>query len=135
MADLGTPRYVRFTNFKRSGAAVSTPVWFAPFGDGWVFSSAPDAGKVKRLRNNPAVEITASDVRGRVKPGTPVFGGTARIVDAGAAADAERALAKRYGWQWSLLRASEKLRGLVGIKAEPTYIEVTLGEVARTEGQ
>ena len=51
------------------------------------------------------------------------------------AADAERALAKRYGWQWSLLRASEKLRGLVGIKAEPTYIEVTLGEVARTEGQ
>ena len=28
MADLGTPRYVRFTNFKRSGAAVSTPVWF-----------------------------------------------------------------------------------------------------------
>ena len=60
---------------------------------------------------------------------------TARIVEAGAAADAERALAKRYGWQWSLLRASEKLRGLVGIKAEPTYIEVTLGEVARTEGQ
>lgn len=133
MADLGTPRYIRFTNFKRSGTPVSTPVWFAPFGDGWVFSSAPNVGKVKRLRNNPAVEITACDVRGRVKPGTPVFEGTARLLDESEHPAAERAMSKRYGWQWSLLRTSEKLRGLVGIKADPTYIAVDLGEVARTE--
>lgn len=133
MADLGNPRYIRFTNFKRSGDPVSTPVWFAPHGDTWVFSSAPNAGKVKRLRNDPAVEITASDVRGRVKPGTPVFAGTARLLDDAEGAAAERSMSKRYGWQWKTLRASEKLRGLVGIKAEPAYIEVTLGEQLRTE--
>src|SRR3954469_13510270 len=119
MADFGSPRYIRFTNFRKAGTAVSTPVWFAPMGDEWVFSTAPDAGKVKRLRNNPAVEITGSDVRGRVKPGTPVFGGTARLLGAGEADAAERAMSARYGWQWKTLRLSEKLRGLVGIKADP----------------
>ena len=133
MADLGRPRYIRFTNFKRTGTPVSTPVWFAPHGDAWVFSTAPNAGKVKRLRNDPAVEITASDVRGRVKPGTPVFGGTARLLGDDEARAAERALAARYGWQWTLLRTSEKLRGLVGIKADAAYVEVTLGDVVRTE--
>lgn len=133
MTDLGTPRYIRFTNFRRTGAAVSTPVWFAPMGDEWVFSTAPNAGKVKRLRNDPRVEITASDVRGRVKPGTPVFSGTARLLDDDEATAAAAAMAKRYGWQWTLLRTSERLRGLVGIKADPAYIGVTLGEVARTD--
>lgn len=133
MADLGNPRYIRFTNFRRNGTPVSTPVWFAPHGDGWVFSSAPNVGKVKRLRNDPRVEITASDVRGRVKPGTPVFAGTARLLDDSEHSAAERSMSKRYGWQWTLLRTSEKLRGLVGIKAEPAYIGVELGEVARTE--
>lgn len=133
MADLGSPRYIRFTNFRRSGDAVSTPVWFAPDGDAWVFSTAPDSGKVKRLRNDPRVEIAASDVRGRVRAGTPVFHGSARLVDPSDESDAERAMAKRYGWQWSALRLSEKARGLVGINADPVYVRVELANVARTE--
>lgn len=133
MADLGNPRYVRFTNFRKNGSAVSTPVWFASFGNEWVFSSAPDAGKMKRLRNDSRVEITASDVRGRVRGGTPVFSGRARVLDVSEHDAAERAMRKRYGWQWSLLRLSEKARGIVGINAEPAYIAVELGEVLRTE--
>jgi hypothetical protein len=133
MADFGSPRYIRFTNFRRNGDAVSTPVWFAPFGNDWVFSSAPDAGKVKRLRNDPRVEITASDVRGRVKAGTPVYEGTARLLGDDEFAAAGRAMSKRYGWQWKLLRGSEKLRGMVGIKADPAYIAVTLGSSVRAE--
>lgn len=126
MADLGNPRYVRFTNFRRNGTPVATPVWFAPMGERWVFSTAPDAGKVKRLRNDPRVEITASDVRGRVADDAPVLTGTAVLLDGAAEREAERAMAAKYGWQWSLLRLSEKVRGLVGIKADPAYICVTL---------
>jgi PPOX class probable F420-dependent enzyme len=81
---------------------------------------------VTRLRNDPGVEITASDVRGRVKPDATVFSGTARLLDDAEAPDAERAMSERYGWQWKLLRGSEKLRGMVGIKADPAYIAVTL---------
>ncbi|MFN8050931.1 MAG: PPOX class F420-dependent oxidoreductase [Acidimicrobiales bacterium] len=126
MPSLGSPRYVLFTNFRRNGTRVSTPVWFAPHGDTWVFSTAPDAGKVKRLRNNPAAEIAASDVRGRVKEGSPTFTGTARLLDATETAAAERALAAKYGLQWKALRLSERVRNLVGIKADAAYISVTL---------
>ena len=126
MADLGSPRYVRFTNFRRNGTPVSTPVWFAPLGDEWVFSTAPAAGKVKRLRNNPAVEISASDVRGKVAPDAPTFAGEARLLAATEAPAAERAMATKYGLQWRALRLSEKVRGLVGKNADPAYIGVSL---------
>jgi uncharacterized protein len=126
MSSLGNPRYVRFTNFRKNGTPVSTPVWFAPMGDEWVFSTAPEAGKVKRLRNNPAVEITASDVRGKVKDDAVTFPGTARLLEGDAERDAERAMSKKYGLQWKLLRGSEKLRNMVGVKADPAYICVTL---------
>src|SRR4051812_40526872 len=109
MADLGNPRYIRFTNFRKVGTAVSTPVWFAPMGAEWVFSSNPTAGKVKRLRNNPAVEIAASDWRGKVKDGAPVFGGTARLLEGTEAADAKRAMKAKYGIQWAFIDISEAL--------------------------
>lgn len=133
MADLGDPRYVRFTNFKRDGAAVSTPVWFAKHGSDYVFSTNPDAGKVKRLRNDPRVEIAASDVRGRVAAGTSIFSGTARVLDDGDAADAERTLSRKYGLQWKVMTFGDVLRGLVGKARGSSYIAVTLGEVIRTE--
>lgn len=133
MADLGNPRYVRFTNFRRNGDAVSTPVWFARTGDEWVFSSSPAVGKVKRLRNDPRVEITACDVRGRVKPGTPVFAGTARLLAGPEAVAAERAMAAKYGLQWRLIEFGDTLRGLVGRRRGSAYIAVSLGEVERTE--
>jgi len=133
MTDLGHPRYIRFTNFKRSGAPVSTPVWFAPFEDGWVFSSSPNVGKVKRLRNDPAVEITACDARGKVKRGSPVFSGTARLLDADEIPAAERAMASKYGIQWKLLGLGDTIRRLVRQPHGSAFIAVRLGEVLRTE--
>ena len=133
MTDLGDPRYIRFTNFRRNGDAVSTPVWFARMGAEWVFSSNPDVGKVKRLRNNPAVEITACDVRGRVKPGTPVFGGTARLLGDDEVPTAEAAMGTKYGLQWRLLGIGDVLRRLVRRPAGSAFIAVSLGEQLRTE--
>ena len=133
MTDFGSPRYIRFTNFRKVGTAVSTPVWIAPFGGEWVFSSNPTAGKVKRLRNDPRVEIAASDVRGKVKKGTPVFAGTARLVDEQDAPDAQRAMKAKYGWQWVFIDISETLRKITRRPHGEVFIAVTLGDVARTE--
>ena len=133
MSDLGDPRYVRFTNFRRNGAAVSTPVWFAQHGDEYVFSSNPEVGKVKRLRNDPRVEITACDVRGRVDAGTPVYEGTARLLADDEIAAAERTLARKYGLQWRLIGLGDTLRSLVGRRRGSAYIAVRLDGVARSE--
>jgi PPOX class probable F420-dependent enzyme len=126
-------RYIRFTNFRRSGEPVSTPVWIAPFGDDLVFSSSPNAGKVKRLRNDPRIEVASSDVRGRVRSGTPVYAGTARLVAPDEMRAAERALRSKYGWQWVFIGISELYRRLRRRPHEETYLVLTLGEVVRHE--
>ncbi|MBX3314362.1 MAG: PPOX class F420-dependent oxidoreductase [Actinobacteria bacterium] len=126
-------RYIRFTNFRRSGDAVSTPVWIAPFGDEFVFSTHPDAGKVKRLRNDPRVEVAACDMRGNVSSGTNVVTGTARLLadDEHAAADA--VMKRKYGIQWSMLGLGQSVRRLLGRDPGRTFIAITLGDTVRTE--
>lgn len=131
--DLASARYIRFTNFRRSGEAVSTPVWVAPFGDEVVFSTHPEAGKVKRLRNDPSVEVAASDVRGRVTAGAEVVSGTGRLLPNAEFAAARSALKGKYGWQWQMLGLGQSLRRLVGRDPGQAFIAVALGEVVRTE--
>ena len=60
-------KYVSLETYRRNGAAVRTPVWFAE-ADGvlYVYSEA-NAGKVKRIRANPRVRVAACDMRGNVQ--------------------------------------------------------------------
>mgnify|MGYP001222922535 CR=1 FL=1 len=103
-ASLANAKYVSFTTFRKDGTPVSTPVWFAPLGDRFVFMSNDNVGKTKRL-------VRACDVRGRVEEGTPTFTGTAVVVrdDAGQAS-ARAAVEKKYG----LLAKGFALASLVG---------------------
>ena len=87
--------YVSVTTFRRSGAAVATPVWAAPDGDSLVVWTRADSGKVKRLRHTSRVTVAPCDVRGRVS-GTAVEGNGELVPDA----DRPRALAalrRKYG--------------------------------------
>lgn len=110
-ASLANAKYVSFTTFRKDGTPVSTPVWFAPLGDRFVFMSNDNVGKTKRLARDSRVEVRACDVRGRVEEGTPTFTGTAVIVrdDAGQAS-ARAAVEKKYG----LLAKGFALASLVG---------------------
>ena len=65
-------RYLNLETVRRNGTAIRTPVWFAaddaPGGGPatlYVYTTA-DAGKAKRVRNNPAVRIAACDMRGGI---------------------------------------------------------------------
>ena len=63
--DLSAP-YLSLKTFRKSGASVATPVWFASTGHNQLhIFSARNAGKIKRIRNNAATEITECDWRGR----------------------------------------------------------------------
>ncbi|CAN5477368.1 PPOX class F420-dependent oxidoreductase [soil metagenome] len=76
---LGDEHFVSLTTFRKSGEAVSTPVWIARDGDDLVVTTPAMSGKVKRLRNSPRVELRPCDRMGKVKDGAPVVAGNAAI--------------------------------------------------------
>ena len=109
-------RYVSFTTFRRTGEAVSTPVWIAPLPDGRAgFTSAGEAGKIKRLRHTPSVRVRASDARGKVAADAPEFAGTAVVATEGPDYDAVvTALRKKYGIQFTAVHLGSGLKARFG---------------------
>src|SRR5215471_10103190 len=96
--------------FRKNGAEVKTPVWFAVV-DGKVYCyTRIDTGKVKRLRNSPRARIAPSTIRGEVRG--EWLDTTARTVaDEALVARVYAALRKKYGFQISLLTFLTKLTG------------------------
>ena len=94
-------KFILLSTFRKNGTAVPTTVWFAHLGDGIVVGTGADAGKVKRLHNNPSVSFAASNYRGKPKGGS-AMDGIAKLLEGVDAKDAEMALRHKYGWQWRL---------------------------------
>jgi len=107
---LANARYLSLATFRRSGAEVATPVWFAEHaGACYVFSSA-EAGKVKRLRNSPRARIAPCDVRGKLL-GDWVDARGLLVADAEESAAAYRALRAKYGLQMRVLDVFSRIGG------------------------
>jgi PPOX class probable F420-dependent enzyme len=107
LAALGDPRYIALRTFRKTGVAVDTPVWaVADDGRLYVWTSL-ETGKVKRIRNNPLVEVCACDLRGRPK-------GDWLLARAGIAASREEVaagearIARKYGLQFKLSRLTSR---------------------------
>jgi PPOX class probable F420-dependent enzyme len=120
---LASAKYVALTTFRRTGAAVTTPVWFAPSLDEpglFAVITVDDTGKTKRLAHTDRVQLQACDVRGRVAPGAPMFHGTATVVrDAGAVASVRRAIVAKYGFPARFSDLTDALGSKVGLKRAP----------------
>jgi PPOX class probable F420-dependent enzyme len=86
--------YISLTTFRRSGEAVSTPIWFALVDDSVYATTPPDSGKMKRLRNDPRVVLTPCNAWGR--PRGESVEGVARAIDGAAPERAEAALREKY---------------------------------------
>ena len=71
-------KYISLATFRKSGVPVYTPVWFAEENDKLYIFTNPKSGKVKRMRNNPQVQIAPSTMRGKITG--PEFGGRATIL-------------------------------------------------------
>lgn len=126
-ASLDTARYLSLATFRKSGAEVATPVWFAPHhGALYVFSSG-DAGKVKRLRNSTKARVAPCDMRGKVLG--EWTDATATLIDNPAeVAAAHQALVERYGWQMRLLDCVSKIGGKYGSRA---FVRIKVGSSTR----
>ena len=86
-AEIHGQKYVSLATFRKNGAAVYTPIWFAEQeGKLWVMTSS-GSGKYKRIRNNSEVKVAPCTLRGKITG--PEFPARARILSTD---DAERVL-------------------------------------------
>jgi uncharacterized protein len=58
-------KYISLTTIRKSGVKVPTPVWFGEDGDKLYVMTRSDMGKIKRIRNNPQVEVAPCTIRGK----------------------------------------------------------------------
>ena len=120
-ATLSGHKYCRLVTFRRSGAAVPTPMWFALAGERLYMKTERPSGKIRRIRANAHVEVAPCTLRGRPRGAT--VAGRARILGPTEEPVAERALRARYGAVRRLfelvLEPLFRRRGLI-----PTYVEV-----------
>ena len=113
-------RYLSLATFRRNGAEVATPVWFAAAANRLYVFTAGESGKVKRLRRSPRARIAPCDARGRVDGAWREA--TARLVDDEASIRLARgALHAKYGWQLVLLDFAARLTGRLQRRA---WIEI-----------
>ena len=87
-------RYISLTTFRKTGAGVSTPVWFGEENDKLYVMTISTMGKTKRIRNNPQVKVAACTIRGKVTG--PEFPATARLLPPEEFARARKTITRKY---------------------------------------
>jgi PPOX class probable F420-dependent enzyme len=119
-----------FTTYRKSGEAVTTPVWVTPVSDGRLgFWTAMGSGKTKRLKNNPNVTVQPCSYTGKLKPGTTPLAGTAEMVQSGPFFDeVHQKVHKKYGFMTYLTRTLATLFVMrkAGLKYADTVVLVRL---------
>ena len=122
IAALDRQRYVALATFRRSGAEVRTPVWFAATDGKLYVFSAGDAGKVKRLRHSSRARIAPSDARGNVRGDW--WDAQARVVTEPRVIErAHAAMRAKYGWQAQVGDLFSRLTGRLPRRA---WIEIEI---------
>jgi uncharacterized protein len=107
-------KYINLETYRKSGQAVSTPVWFVKENNRIIVVTRSETGKVKRLRNNDRVKIMPSGMRG--EPRGEWIEGKARFLDKEELVEAIKERNKKYGLQAKLAGLFSSTKGeLVGI--------------------
>ncbi len=92
-------KYISLETFRKTGVGVRTPVWFAADPAApqifYIYSEA-DAGKVKRIRNNPHVRVAPCNMRGNLRGAW--VDGQVRICEGSEAEKGQDLLRRKYGW-------------------------------------
>src|SRR5205823_9458867 len=110
-------RFALLRTWRKSGAAVDTPVWFVVV-DGRVYVVSRGPGKVKRIRTHPAVAIAACNARGRQRG--ELIPAVARVIEGDVPKVVRRAFRRRYGPLPAAGRAAAKL-----FRADLQLLEIT----------
>jgi len=128
--EIAREKYLAFTTYRKSGEAITSPVWVVGLSDGRIgFWTAMGSGKTKRLKNNPAVAVQPCSFNGTIKEGTVPASGTAELVQSGPFFDeVQTNVRKKYGFQTHLTRTIAGLFVLrrKGLKYADTAVVIRL---------
>src|ERR1700693_2422962 len=120
--DLRREQCIALTTFRKTGEAVTTPVWLAQsLGTIYVETHA-DAGKLKRLLHTARVTLAPCTYSGKVT-GSVIAGNAHIVTESEESTAASTALAKKYGVMLPLTKTAWRLFHLKG-KAEEVYIAI-----------
>ena len=113
---------VLLTSYRRDGTPVGTPVNIAVEGTRAFVRTFDSAWKLKRVRNNPAVEIAPSTMRGQ--PTGPAIRARARLLAGSEAERASQALNKKHPiLHGVLVPLVHRLRGNKAVHIELTPLD------------
>jgi PPOX class probable F420-dependent enzyme len=123
MADLIQFKQQQFLNletFRKNGAGIKTPVWFAQDGDSLFIWTESSSGKAKRIRNNGQVNIAPCKNDGTV---TGEWAAARASVDGSddAKNHVKALMEKKYGLAYKMFGLVGRLR-----KSTPVSIKVNL---------
>ncbi len=110
LAQFANAKYINVETFRKTGVGVRTPVWFAQEGPVFYVYTLPDAGKVKRIRNNGHVRVAPCNMRGDLR-GAWVDAQARICTDAAEAAHAQELLRRKYGWMKIVGDFFSRMRG------------------------
>ena len=107
---LASAPYISFATFRKSGARVATPMWCARYDGHLYIITAPDTGKIKRLRNSSRAQVALCNFKGDVS-GDWIDAEANFVSEKAEVKAALRELRRKYGWQMHLADLGAKLIG------------------------
>lgn len=120
---IASEKYVSLVTVRKSGVSVASPVWIAPLADGRAgFTTEATSGKVKRIRNNPAVTLQACTARGKLKEGAPIVSATAMVVTGSTQVAVRDAIHAKYGLIATFIGIGDTFAKMFGRHKTPTAI-------------
>lgn len=113
-------QYISVETFRKNGEGVKTPVWFVEFQNQLCLATGPESGKVKRMRNNPAVRVAPCKMDGTVigewQPATIRF----------MQGDEVKAMDKLYSKKYGLMKILFELPLIFKKQPERAVIAITV---------
>src|SRR2546421_4373316 len=127
--DLRREQCIALTTFRKTGQAVTTPVWFAErLGTIYVETHA-DAGKLKRPRHTARVTLAPCTYSGKVTGS--VSEGNARILtESEESTAASAALSKKYGLMRSLYHFVRNAQRIFRRKAKVEVVYIAIEPIS-----
>ena len=127
--DLGREQCIALTTFRKTGQAVTTPVWFAiSLGTIYVETHA-DAGKLKRLRHTARVTLAPCTYSGKIT-GSVSKGNARMLTESEESTAASVALAKKYGVMRSLYHFVRNARRMLQRKAKVEVVYIAIEPIS-----
>jgi hypothetical protein len=102
--------FINLETFRRNGQGVRTPVWFVEDGGALFIRTGASSGKVKRIRNNPEVQLAPCKADGTAI-GEWVVAEGREMNNPETNQRVDFLLGKKYGVQKTLFAWMSRLRG------------------------